>query len=682
MGELLRTSRSFQCRQGHYVYGTGPNLKLVVSGHELFNGSIPNPYWTQFQRVWVARYDGAAVSGPATHDWRLNTFDIDNGASQSNHDVQILQNAGGDILLPLIVHCRNCIYAGFNQGEGKIYTISTAGVVQSSVSVGTVTAYDLKMRALPLSDGGFGIITTKQPHCPPAPYSCYVTDYWATDAYIARFGACGSLLWDQTIDVDNNPPAANYPGNVKRQECMYGISQAADGGFVVSGNNSFNFDDDYLIKLLPEPIQPAGLFMQDTPLDFGLEPNPDTGPMWISNDIWVRNGQDDALHSHAHQNQNPEYDATQTHPNYIYVQVRNNTCTAQTGTLNVYIAAASTGLGWPTDWTNNITCGSYLCLGELTSTLPTISLNIPAYGDSIVELPWYPPSPSNPACLGGHACILARVVPLTGSAEVTNINTNVNGNNKIVWKNEMIVDNLQVVQQDSIPMGIRAVGDGSHSIRLEFDAAGGGAPNIFDYFDITVLLDKDLGQAWKDGGQQSHNMTVVSSTVFNPTGTGAWIGNINLGEAEAHTIDLQFTAKNVASPPDGQLLVLDMKQLQDDELELVGGERFHVEHQRPVRREPAATGGQAAAAVGTLLDCAPNPTTGRFTVTYGTARAMDVTIELYDPAGHLVRTLVKAPRHAGPAVAEFDASGIPSGAYFVRMKTADGVRAQQIVVRH
>lgn len=32
----------------------------------------------------------------------------------------------------------------------------------------------------------------------------------------------------------------------------------------------------------------ADLYIKDTPLDSGTEPNPDSGPMWVSEDIWVR----------------------------------------------------------------------------------------------------------------------------------------------------------------------------------------------------------------------------------------------------------------------------------------------------------------------------------------------------------------------------------------------------------
>jgi hypothetical protein len=105
------------------------------------------------------------------------------------------------------------------------------------------------------------------------------------------------------------------------------------------------------------------VYMQDTPADTGVEPNPDTGPMWVSQDIWVRNSPDPGYQPYpftessppwtlpAHQN--PVYrDPLKSTPNYVYVEVRNHSQSASTGTerLRLYWAKASTGLSWPTQW--------------------------------------------------------------------------------------------------------------------------------------------------------------------------------------------------------------------------------------------------------------------------------------------------------------------------------------------
>ncbi len=133
----------------------------------------------------------------------------------------------------------------------------------------------------------------------------------------------------------------------------------------------------------PPSVQAAAdLYIKDTPADTGIEPNPDGGPMWISQDIWVRNSPDPGYLPYpfpegsppwvplAHQN--PEYrDPKFTVPNYVYVRVRNRGNTASSGTerLRVYWAKASTGLAWPAQWVDYIAnnCGPNKLYGiELT----------------------------------------------------------------------------------------------------------------------------------------------------------------------------------------------------------------------------------------------------------------------------------------------------------------------------
>jgi hypothetical protein len=105
------------------------------------------------------------------------------------------------------------------------------------------------------------------------------------------------------------------------------------------------------------------VYMQDTPSDTGIQPNPDTGPMWVSQDIWVRNSPDPGYVPYPFTegsppwtilpHQDPIYrDPLKSTPNYVYVEVRNHSATASLGTerLRLYWAKASTGLAWPTQW--------------------------------------------------------------------------------------------------------------------------------------------------------------------------------------------------------------------------------------------------------------------------------------------------------------------------------------------
>src|SRR5262249_13915856 len=125
---------------------------------------------------------------------------------------------------------------------------------------------------------------------------------------------------------------------------------------------------------------PADLYMQDTPLDTGVEPNPDTGPMYVSQDIWVRQNPIPGYQPYPFMadpawrkgvsagvpsrpvTENAEYRDTKfSKPNYVYVRVRNRGGTVSSGNewVRVYWAKASTGLAWPNQWVDYVdtTCG-------------------------------------------------------------------------------------------------------------------------------------------------------------------------------------------------------------------------------------------------------------------------------------------------------------------------------------
>src|SRR6266567_6455455 len=91
-----------------------------------------------------------------------------------------------------------------------------------------------------------------------------------------------------------------------------------------------------LLMVSAPPAQAAAdLYIKDTPADTGIEPNPDPGPMWVSEDIWVRitpnvgyqplpfpDASGPVWSPQPHEN--PEYrDPKFSVPNYVYVRIRN-----------------------------------------------------------------------------------------------------------------------------------------------------------------------------------------------------------------------------------------------------------------------------------------------------------------------------------------------------------------------
>ncbi len=79
-------------------------------------------------------------------------------------------------------------------------------------------------------------------HCPYG--------YWNTDSYVAKLqGTTGSMLWDHQWDEGTGEFATGWPGNFRRRQCNFRITETTDGGLVVCGNTGHNFDDAYLAKV-------------------------------------------------------------------------------------------------------------------------------------------------------------------------------------------------------------------------------------------------------------------------------------------------------------------------------------------------------------------------------------------------------------------------------------------------
>src|SRR5262249_9326063 len=105
--------------------------------------------------------------------------------------------------------------------------------------------------------------------------------------------------------------------------------------------------------LLPGGVAAVDLFSQDRTDDNGVEPDPSPGNMYQSEDIRVRR-QQDGLTNQEHQN--PEFRTSGGAPNFVYVRVRNRSCsTAGSGTVKLYWAKASTALSWPAPWDGSVT---------------------------------------------------------------------------------------------------------------------------------------------------------------------------------------------------------------------------------------------------------------------------------------------------------------------------------------
>jgi len=103
-----------------------------------------------------------------------------------------------------------------------------------------VKAFDLWATMTPTSDGGVAFVSTKQTGTPLTGL-----EFSNTDAYVAKLTRTLSVSWDFTYEADTE--RTHSKDGDKSQECLYGIAVSPNGGYVISGNNSSNYDDDYSV---------------------------------------------------------------------------------------------------------------------------------------------------------------------------------------------------------------------------------------------------------------------------------------------------------------------------------------------------------------------------------------------------------------------------------------------------
>lgn len=265
---------------------------------------------------------------------------------------------------------------------------------------------------------------------------------------------------------------------------------------------------------LPGPPNRTDTWMKDTWSDAGSEPDPAQAgrPMWESPYIWVRRTQDTPLLTHQHDHENP----VAGHQNFIYVKLHNGGGAPNSGNLDIRVANATVGLGWPGSWT----------------AVPgaPVPYTLPAHTTRIVEVPWTPSS-------SGHFCLVARwdstSDPMT-TPEGSDIDVNVRGNNNIVWRNVQLIDLGDADANADAAFGVPGVG-----AKREFvlairpvptrRPAGARVPGYMDFGRIMLTLDDRLMEAWKRTSYKGTGLRRDGSTiiVLDPKGAQLTLGALS-----------------------------------------------------------------------------------------------------------------------------------------------------------
>jgi hypothetical protein len=255
----------------------------------------------------------------------LTGLSIDTDSTSSSTSA-IINN--GKLIWFLMLNNSFGFFAGPNiVKDPVIIEFDISGNVTDHVVLDELRAYDMWMSGIPTDDGGFAMVSSRHSptyfltgnnpgpttlldianpsgptiaDCSPGtvfgdPGFCTEIEYFGTAfysyistcAYVAKFNSDLEMEWDKIWDSSNNAPRECFPGNLKQQECLYRIIQSSDdGGLVICGNTSDNFDDGYIVKLASDcSIQPFVPYV--TQVDPDVIFAPATGVYTISsNTTW------------------------------------------------------------------------------------------------------------------------------------------------------------------------------------------------------------------------------------------------------------------------------------------------------------------------------------------------------------------------------------------------------------
>ncbi len=271
----------------------GQQKVLITGAHFREAVSVP---------LWVMSPDAGNFAISVLQDTRTPELSTDGSGQHDPTKLQYSTNAkfvreGGElhVLWPIMSNYENGgLSAGKKHAQLWVYKVDIQGGLlwPTHTDLGEVRAYDLQSDLCVLANGDefvtissrwadghtasnpftYADLTQDQLHCltttfggdqdlgPGYDPQSWVTpeatdgwEYWNTNAYVCKVNiADGVVRWSTDFDVQPMLDPACFPADLKKQECMYRISELPDGGLLVSGNSSHNGDDSYLAKLYPD----------------------------------------------------------------------------------------------------------------------------------------------------------------------------------------------------------------------------------------------------------------------------------------------------------------------------------------------------------------------------------------------------------------------------------------------
>lgn len=248
---------------------------LDCSGGNCFAVGGTKNLTTNVQESFVYKFNDTDLSPSTASSWSVNPkyYSLSSTNPKSMFMDVFAEVDGSAVMVGLDkkLYYDESFSSGNNRGNGRICKIDADGIMLQNVNFGEIAAYDLRIGLTKTINQEYAVVTSvdgSTNNFNPLsaqtlqaiqdysnsiyPSSCVnattglieTMEYWNTDTYVLKFDQNLNPIWNITFDSHDNSPQAPQ-GDLKKQECMYSIAEAADGKLFVVGNSSHNVDDYY-----------------------------------------------------------------------------------------------------------------------------------------------------------------------------------------------------------------------------------------------------------------------------------------------------------------------------------------------------------------------------------------------------------------------------------------------------
>lgn len=177
-----------------------------------------------------------------------------------------------------------------------------------------------------------------------------------------------------------------------------------------------------------------------------------------------------------------------------------------------------------------------------------------------------------------------------------------------------------------------------------------------------------IAEATKDG----LNWTPIANG-YNASANANWLSTFNAGKVgdQSLTVAETFDLKNHFNAGDTVLIRFRLSANTDNTV----GWGWSIDNvfvqQTPLATEPEAN----------EIVVYPNPSAGKFTISYSLSKESEVTVNVWDVSGKNVASQSFGIQREGKNQSELSLASAPDGLYLVRIKTIDGEKVLKVVVR-